>query len=634
MKQKGTLIKIFPFKREMSKGYLVDALLIFYRDENGIKRTKVIDRAETYYYMLNDTSAPEAISPPMFIEKDKVHKVAVYSDSLYRHIASSTDSLKYYDDHMTGGSLRNLLKHPLIYDADMDIVDRYIKKFNEEFEPDMNYKLHKVYFDIEVDLMEHGFKKDAYGHIGYSGFPEENEAPCPVNIITLIDEKTMIGYIFAQRNTLNTQLLDYEKVVSEKISQLKDKILNEDGVYFNDIRMQFYSSEEEVIEAFFDTVHQIDPDFALAWNEGFDVLTLQNRLKKLYKRKPEYRDDSYGHMLSKICDSRYAYVKCDDTGKDLYITPKAYYRQNKDKVIVDRMDEFTVLDGIIWIDQMLLFANVRKGKMRESYSLDAIANEELGKEKLDYTGYTIKNLAWLNYERFVEYNFRDTLLLHLLEKENLDIEMLQRLSDITNTRKYKVFKKTICLKNFVSKFAEMQGFIMGNNKNAQYGDDHGEFEREYTHGKKIIENDPLYLAAFDKKENYGAYVGDPNLNDFQGIKTTGGKNSMFIFENVFDEDFASLYPSIIRALNLDKNTQVGKFFLVDEHIKNKLLDEYDYNGLFAVSKNDEAAGEASSSDLGPTLVDSLISHDWNKIGNKYFDLPLTSDMVRDLKGKR
>ena len=27
---------------------------------------------------------------------------------------------------------------------------------------------------------------------------------------------------------------------------------------------------------------------------------------------------------------------------------------------------------------------------------------------------------------------------------------------------------------------------------------------------------------------------------------------MFIFENVFDEDFSSLYPSIIQAYNLDK----------------------------------------------------------------------------------
>ena len=34
------------------------------------------------------------------------------------------------------------------------------------------------------------------------------------------------------------------------------------------------------------------------------------------------------------------------------------------------------------------------------------ASEVLGKEKLDYEGYTIKNLAWLNFKKFVTYNFK------------------------------------------------------------------------------------------------------------------------------------------------------------------------------------------------------------------------------------
>lgn len=106
---------------------------------------------------------------------------------------------------------------------------------------------------------------------------------------------------------------------------------------------------------------------------------------------------------------------------------------------------------------------------------------------------------------------------------------------------------------------------------------------------------------------------------------------MFVFENVFDEDFSSLYPSIIQAFNLDKNTQLGKFFLIDEHIKEKLLYKYGYQGLFQTSKNDEALGTEATSDLGPTMVDSLMSHDWNRIGDKYFDLPLTSEMIVELE---
>ena len=104
---------------------------------------------------------------------------------------------------------------------------------------------------------------------------------------------------------------------------------------------------------------------------------------------------------------------------------------------------------------------------------------------------------------------------------------------------------------------------MSNNKNAQYGDDGAYYEEAFLNKKKVIENDETFLQAFEKKENFGAYVGNPNLNDYCGIEETNNKQSMFIFENVFDEDFSALYPSIIRALNLDKNTQIGKFFFID-----------------------------------------------------------------------
>lgn len=575
----------------------------------------------------------------MFIEKDKVEKFVTYSDMLYRDIATKTNSTVYWDrvDTLWGpesSNMKNLFKHPWVYNSDMDVVDRYIKMFNDEFEPNKNYKLHKVFYDIEVDLMHEGFKKNKNGQIGYIGFPDESIAPCPVNIITLIDGKTMEGYIFAHRNTINTQLLDFEREKEKNINEIINEIADEDDTTLNAIHMQFYNSEEETIEAFFECLHMIDPDYSLAWNSGFDICTLIKRLTILYGRKRELKElgkTGYDAMLDTVCDMRHCIVK-NSIGEDVYLTPKAYYKQNKDKSIVDRMDEFTVLDGIIHVDQMLVYANIRKTSgQKESYSLDAIANEELGKEKLDYTGYTIKNLAWLNYKKFVKYNFRDTLLLLLLENKNLDVEMLQKLCEVTNTRKLKVFKKTISLKNFVSKFAEEQGFIMGNNKNAQYGNDYENFAKDYLPDVKIKESDPKYMEAFEKKENYGAYVGDPNLNDKCGIKLIGGKQSMFVFENVFDEDFSSLYPSIIQAYNLDKNTQLGKFFLIDEHIKEKLLYKYGYQGLFQTSKNDEALGAAATSDLGPTMVDSLMSHDWNRIGDKYFDLPLTSEMIVELE---
>ena len=146
-----------PIKRQINADTEYDSIMIWYRDEKGIKRTRFIDRAEVPFYVIKDKESKEAITPPMFIPSEKVEKVTTYSDMLYREIALRTGAMAYYDRVITSGrssvsNLKNLLKHNYIYDADMDVTDRYIKNFMDEFEPDINYKLHKVYMDIEVDL--------------------------------------------------------------------------------------------------------------------------------------------------------------------------------------------------------------------------------------------------------------------------------------------------------------------------------------------------------------------------------------------------------------------------------------------------------------------------------------------------
>jgi DNA polymerase elongation subunit (family B) len=650
-KKIGTLIKVITSKRRVRENVDYDSLLLIYRDENGKKQTKFIDRAEVPFYVIKDKESPEAVSPPMFIERSKVDKINTFSDLLYREIAVKTDSLYYYDRVTTSpgirdSNLKNLFKHNWLYDADMDFADRYIANFHEEFQPDINYKLHKCYFDIEVDMMPDGWKKDSKGNIGYMGFPDEEIAPVPVNIITLLDEKSMVIHTFVVKNQVNLSLVDFEKTVERFKVDLKTKLETEDLVMIKEIDIKFFNTEEETIQAFFKKAHEVDPDFMLAWNESFDVITLQNRLRKIYSRKAELKAQGIrpqDAMVTTISDSKYLIQK-DRLGNTAYIPPRAYYMTRKDQSFVDRTDYFDVVDGINWMDQMLYYAGIRKTQgQKESYALDAVAYEELNKEKLEFApGETIKTLPWTNFSKFAEYNIRDVILLYLIEDKNLDMDMLQRLSEITNTRKEKVFRKTVSLKNFVSKYANDNGFVMGNNKNSKYGDDSEYYEKNYMSSNELIEHDELYKSLFEMKENFGGFVADPNLNKAENGIKMNGKPSKFLYANVFDMDFASLYPSIIRAFNLDKNTQIGKFYLTDQHIKAKLISEFGYNDLFAVSKNTEAtmdyedgednlvANDGSTEDLGTTLVDSIMSFDFVRIGEKYFDLPSTEELIKEL----
>ena len=63
-----------------------------------------------------------------------------------------------------------------------------------------------------------------------------------------------------------------------------------------------------------------------------------------------------------------------------------------------------------------------------------------------------------------------------------------------------------------------------------------------------------------------------------------------------------------------------------------LFRSFDYTGMFKLAEketddndeeteNDDDSDGPETNDLGPTVVDSLMSQDWESIGEKYFLLP-------------
>jgi hypothetical protein len=636
---------------------------LIYRDENGVKKTLFYDRPEVSYYIIKDKESPEAIKPPMYIENYKVQEVKVYSDLLLRDIASKTNALGFYEAVATtkgiySYDMHNIFKHPWIYGADMDLSDRYIAKFQNEYDPDPNYKLHKCYFDIEVDLMPNGFRDN-----GFSGFPDEDVAPCPVNVITLIDGKFKKIYTFVNHNPLNKSLEEFAGDLQGFQKDMADQIFKEDNLKL-DVNVIMCEGELNTIEAFFKKIHEIDPDYVLGWNCNFDIITLINRLRYLYRKVERPAGVTADQMmLEMVCDSKYAHQKAADGVTDVWISPRAFYQKNETKKIGSRLDNFMVLDGINWEDQMLYYAVIHfsEGK-RDSYRLDAIANFELKKEKLPFApGETVKNLPWKNFRKFTNYNMHDALLLLMIEDKTLDIDLLQTLSEITNTRKEKVFSKSISLPNFINKYSIENGFIMSGNKNADYGDYGKVYDTDYRDVSPIVDSDPAYTAQINHADKYGALVSDPNLNEPVGMMMPSGKRSNRVFENVCDQDLSSLYPSILRTLNLDSSTEIGKFILVDDAIKSNLKKKYGYSGLFKLSEKDDGAGQiddvsvpgedesaasddtseddsdilsddkgsfAETSDLGPTLSDEIESQNWCRLGEKYMFLPSVDDNIK------
>ena len=75
--------------------------------------------------------------------------------------------------------------------------------------------------------------------------------------------------------------------------------------------------------------------------------------------------------------------------------------------------------GVEQLDYMLLFKKFgMKFGPQESYRLDAIAELVLGKKKLDYSMYkNLKEMYEKDFQRYMEYNIIDTILVYELEQE-------------------------------------------------------------------------------------------------------------------------------------------------------------------------------------------------------------------------
>jgi len=659
-KKIGTIIKTYQTKRTTQQGNEYDVVIVWYRDENGDKKVKIYDRPIVSYYLLKDHDSDEAYAPPLYIPEDKVERIDVYSDMLFRDIAVRTNTLAFYDQTLlkygkNAYSMRNLFRHNWVYDADMNLQDRIISKFQEEFEPDPNYQIHKAYFDIEVDLMPNGFKPNLDGTIGYMDFPDEDKAPCPVTLITLINGNAGQVHTFIVKNKENKSQKELFDSMNKVRQELLEEIHREDDEDIVDVFTYIYDTEEEAIEAFFEKVHDMDPDYLCAWNECYDAITLMNRLSYLYSKKEITRMNAKNWqtsianaartmMYNTVCDSKYLIID------NIELNPYARYTANKKDDIGKRIDFFNIFDGINWFDSEYNYALIHmpEGK-KDSYKLDFIAEVVLGKHKLEFgPGITIKTAPWMDYTTYYKYNVRDVILLYLLEKINLDIDTLQRLSEITNTRKEKVFAKSVSLANFVNKYARMEHYVMNCNKNQRYNNN-GEFDtfkEMYLGNQKAEEPTEEYAELFEKKDKFGAVVSDPMLNAHVGeeiFDDEDEKNSMHLFRWVGDQDLSSLYPSIIRAYNLDSLTEVGKFFLRDDMLKKRLKEKYDYYGLFTLSDKDEDSADVDdetveesernageTNDLGPTITDEIISQNWCALGEKFFMLPTTEELYDDI----
>ena len=343
-----------------------------------------------------------------------------------------------------------------LFGSDVDIKDYYTALFiNKYHNKDTIYKTTKAYFDIEVDLIKNNWK----------GFPNEEHAPCEVNLITYYFNKTSELFVFILKNEENESLMKWVDNIDAKKEKLKNSLLK----YFNkynlklpeefNIRMVVCDEEIELLYKFLQVKNIHKPDIIGAWNNKFDILTILNRLKKFIYGTLDDKTTINDFLLMKKVDKIFC-NKCK-------VKNTFFYKDTRNIKPQDNGSYFSATDFSIYIDQMLNYAAIRKQKGKDdSNKLDFISNKELSVGKLEFKGEeNVRNIAYLNFNKFVKYGCIDTILLHFLEEKTNDLDLVYNQSLKTFTRPNKIHKKTVFIKNLYANFLHHKDLIISNNFN-------------------------------------------------------------------------------------------------------------------------------------------------------------------------
>jgi DNA polymerase elongation subunit (family B) len=157
------------------------------------------------------------------------------------------------------------------------------------------------------------------------------------------------------------------------------------------------------------------PDIITGWNtKFFDIPYLYNRFMKILGEEQTRRLSPWN-----MIHERKAIVN----GRDM----TAYE-----------------IKGVASLDYIELYKWFAPGgKSQESYRLDNIANVELGKSKLSYDEFdSLHQLYKMNYQKFIEYNIVDVLLIEELENKLKLLELSLTLAFDTKSNFEDVFTQT------------------------------------------------------------------------------------------------------------------------------------------------------------------------------------------------
>ena len=207
------------------------------------------------------------------------------------------------------------------------------------------------------------------------------------------------------------------------------------------------------------------------------------------------------------------------------------------------------IGGVNHLDYMLLH---KKYIMKEepSYKLGDIGLKYVNLGKIEYEG-NLNTLFKNDLNTFIDYNLRDVEIVEQLEGKLKFIELTIMISHICNIPYESIYWNTVMNEGAILKYLRREGIVSPN---------------------KPTTHNPSLKAANE------TYAGGYLLEPIPGL-----------YFDVIDLDFTSLYPSIIKSLNLGIETLVGRIKVdynatYEQNQSLEKLKERDPNEMVTVEK--------------------------------------------------
>jgi len=289
------------------------------------------------------------------------------------------------------------------------------------------------------------------------GFPYPEDANNKITSIAVFDSNSDTYYAF---------VLDEKKKLT---LQSKDNIV-----------IESFENEFSLLQRFLVKYLEFKPTIITGWNiDTFDMPYLYNRI-------------------------------CKVAGKNVadMISPIQIVQWNKHR-------KRYMFAGVSCLDYLALYKLFTYTQL-SSYRLDAVAEFELGENKIEYSG-TLNDLYENDINKYVEYNIHDVRLVKKMHDKLDFIDMARGVCHVGHVPYEDVYFSSRYLEGAILVYLKNLGVVAPNKPS----------KPNMSSGDKFA----------------GAYVQSPQR----------GKHDW-----VFDLDITSMYPSVIMSLNISPETKIGK----------------------------------------------------------------------------